>query len=279
VIRTAPFDIAFIAVKSYDTVWATELIKPYLTDTGYVVTVQNGMNEERVASVMGWGKTVGCVCGVHAVELIGPGSIQRNNALAKKDYPSLRIGEVHGSITPRVNELVEMLDCCDTAVATQNLWGERWSKLCVNAMRNPVAAATGVAANANDLDPQVRSLNIRIAAEAVQVGRALGYTLVQIYRMEPDLILSAGSGDKAAYAECERILLDLAKFRGAAQRPSMAQDLLKQRRTEIDLLNGLVVAKGKEVGIETPVNQKIIEMIRRIERGHAQPHPDLIAGL
>src|SRR5579862_3810018 len=59
--KEAPFDIAFVCMKSYDTAWATTLIKQYLGPNGFVVSLQNCMNEETVASIVGWGKTIGCI--------------------------------------------------------------------------------------------------------------------------------------------------------------------------------------------------------------------------
>ena len=57
--RQKPIDIAFVSMKSYDTEWATTLIKQYLAPDGYVVSLQNCLNEERIAGVVGWGKTRG----------------------------------------------------------------------------------------------------------------------------------------------------------------------------------------------------------------------------
>src|SRR5262249_29695727 len=59
--RQAPVDIAFVPMKSYDTEWVTQLIKPYLAPGGYVVSLQNCINEERIAGVVGWGRTLGCI--------------------------------------------------------------------------------------------------------------------------------------------------------------------------------------------------------------------------
>ena len=56
-----PVDVAMVAVKSYDTLWATALIAPYLSEQGFVVSLQNCMNEETIAGVVGWGRTVGAV--------------------------------------------------------------------------------------------------------------------------------------------------------------------------------------------------------------------------
>ena len=56
-----PFDVAFVAVKSYDTEWATHFIKRYLKPTGYVVSSQNCMNDDLIASIVGYHREVPCV--------------------------------------------------------------------------------------------------------------------------------------------------------------------------------------------------------------------------
>jgi 2-dehydropantoate 2-reductase len=77
--RQRPVDIAFIAVKSYDTVWAARLMRQYLSPCGYLVSSQNCINEERIAGVVGWGRTVGCVVGGGVgVELFEPGHVRRS---------------------------------------------------------------------------------------------------------------------------------------------------------------------------------------------------------
>ena len=75
--KEAPVDIAFVCVKSYDTEWATRLIKQYLSPGGYVVSLQNCMNEETIAGVVGWGKTLGCIASNISVHLHAPGQIRR----------------------------------------------------------------------------------------------------------------------------------------------------------------------------------------------------------
>src|SRR5436190_535720 len=59
--KEKPFDIAFVCTKSYDTAWAAMMIKQYLAPDGYVVSLQNCMNEETIAGVVGWGKTLGSI--------------------------------------------------------------------------------------------------------------------------------------------------------------------------------------------------------------------------
>ena len=272
-----PFDIAFVSMKSYDTVWATQMIAQYLAADGYVVSLQNSINEEAIASVVGWGKTVGCIASTISVELTGPARVQRNVGLGGARHTVFRVGEPHGRITPRVQEIAEMVSVADSSKTTTNLWGERWSKLIVNAMRNPVAAATGRGGNGNDRDPMTRWLAIRLAAEAIKVGLAHGYALEAVYHIPPEKLLAAGEGDTAAREDCEATLLAQTQHRNDEQRPSMGQDIMKGRRTEIDYINGLVAAKGAELGIATPANSGIVEAVRRVERGQIAPSPDTVA--
>ena len=274
---TRPFDIAFVSMKSYDTVWATQMVAQYLAPGGFVVSLQNGINEERVAGVVGWGRTVGCIAAKIAVELAAPAHIRRNVELGGERHTVFRVGEAHGRITPRIEQVAEMAGTADSSKTTANLWGERWSKLVVNCMRNPVAAATGRGGNANDRDEQTRRLAIRIAAEAIEVGLAHGHQLEDVYKIDPMDLVAAAQGDAAALAACEKTLLENATFRNDDQRPSMGQDMLKGRRTEIDYINGLVVEKAAEVGIATPANAGIADVVRRIERGEIAASPDAVA--
>lgn len=277
--KTGGYDIAFIAAKSYDTVWATQLIAPYLTPGGFVVSLQNGINEERIAGVVGWGRTVGCIASKIAVELTAPGKIQRNVALGGKEHTVFRVGEPHGRITPRIKDVAQMLGHVDSAMVSDNLWGERWSKLAINCMRNPMSAATGRGGNANDRDPKTRDLSLRLAAEAIKVGQAHGYQLSKIYGMEPEDIVAACSGNNAARQRCEDVLVKNVATRSDEQRPSMGQDMAKGRRTEIAYLNGLVVAKASEIGLEAPANAGIVRVVQSIERGEIEASPAAVAHL
>ena len=63
-----PVDIAIVCAKSYDTVWAASLMREYLAPAGYVVSMQNSLNEERVAGVVGWDRTVGCIASTISVD-------------------------------------------------------------------------------------------------------------------------------------------------------------------------------------------------------------------
>ena len=86
---------------------------------------------------------------------------------------SMFVGETHGRVTPRVEELSGQFARFDGAAATTNLWGVRWSKLCVNGMRNGVSAATGMGGNERDAHPIIRRVVVRLGG-GILVGVRLG---------------------------------------------------------------------------------------------------------
>ena len=75
-----PIDIALVSVKSYDTEWAATLIRQYLAPAGYVVSLQNCLNEERIAGIVGWGRTIGAIASMISVDMRGPGQVMRTIA-------------------------------------------------------------------------------------------------------------------------------------------------------------------------------------------------------
>ena len=134
--KEQPFDIAFICTKSYDTAWATTMIRQYLAGDGYCVSLQNCMNEETIAGVVGWGKTLGSIASSITVGLNAPGLIARAAGKSGTKHTVFRAGEVHGRVTDRAKEVCALLANADSAMVTENLWGERWSKLVTNVMGN-----------------------------------------------------------------------------------------------------------------------------------------------
>lgn len=277
--RERPIDIAFICVKSYDTEWATHLVKPYLASDGYVVSLQNCINEERIAAIVGWGRTLGCIASLVAAELYAPGHVKRTVPMGGEKHTVFRIGEIHGRVTPRAEEVAQLLRSADSAKVTTNLWGERWSKLVVNSMRNGLSAATGLSGNQRDLAEAPRWLSIRLGSQAARVGQALGYQLERMLGMDPETLARAGEGSADALAEITGILVESARKRSDEQRPSMAQDMAKGRRTETDFINGYVAARGTEIGVSAELHAAMNDIVKRVERGELAASPEVIAGL
>ena len=97
--------------------------------------------------------------------------------------------------------------------------------------------------------------------------------------MDADLYIKAADGDKKAFQTIADTLAEFSKHRKEEQRPSMGQDILKGRRTEINFMNGMIIEKGKELGIPTPCHEGILKAVSLVERGLIDPSPDNIKGL
>jgi 2-dehydropantoate 2-reductase len=260
-----PLDVAFIAAKAYDSEWATALIKDYLAPDAPVVSLQNGLNEERISRMLGGAPVVGCIASTLGAEIQGPGHVSRAYRPGGEAYAVFRVGEVDGRVTERVEWLVELLGQVDTARATTNLVGERWSKLVANAMTNALAAITGLRDREMSRHPEVRRLSLRLGIEAVRVGQALGYALVPVLGIALDRWIAAGEGREVE--QLDRALGEAAERATDQSRPSTPLDIELGRRTELDFFNGLVIARGRELGIPTPVNESVLVLARSIERG------------
>ena len=273
--KEKPADIAFICVKSYDTPWAAALAKTYLATDGYMVSLQNGINEDAIASVIGWNKIIGCIASKIVVELVEPGFVRRSVSKGGDSYTTFRVGEPHGRITPRVEHIRDMLSDIDSAKVTTNLWGERWSKLVQNAMGNGLSAASGMSNKQFTQNETARRLSIRLAGEAVRAGQLQGLSLEKISGLDPEQWVAAaneltsGANDTPVLDEMESRMLAQAERMSDTARPSMGQDMIKGRRTEIEFLNGLVVQRAKELGMDAPANAGLIAAVQSVERGDA----------
>jgi 2-dehydropantoate 2-reductase len=263
---TTPFDAVFIAVKSYDTEWATALALPYLAQPdGVVVDFQNGINDERVAAVAGRPRTLGCVI------TIGAGLYEAGHAM-RTDTQTIgfKIGELDGRQTERARRLAELMTDVARSVVTTNLFGERWSKLTVNCMANPLAGLSGLGSAEIRTEPGTARIAVQVAAEAITVGRACGHEVEPIFGIAAQRFVDAAAG-----READRLLADMAAGAKhlAGGRPSMLQDVMRGRRTEIDYLNGHVVGEGRRVGVKTPFNETVVRLVHEHGVGTLKPDP------
>jgi 2-dehydropantoate 2-reductase len=261
----APFDAVFIAVKSYDTEWGTALGMSCLRrPDGVVVDFQNGVNDERVAAIAGPERTLGCVITIGA-GLYEPGHAIRTDT----SKVGFRIGELNGADTPRARALVEIMNDVAPSLLTANLAGERWSKLAVNCMVNPLGGLSGLGSAEIRSEPGPGRLAIQIASEVIQVGRARGHEVEPLYGIESQRFVDAAAGQSR-----ERLMADMAAGARALSggRPSLLQDVMRGRRTEIDYLNGYVAEQGRQAGVKTPFNDAVVRLFREFGVGF-KPDP------
>ena len=257
-----PFDFVFISVKSYDTEWATHFIKRYVREDGYFISLQNCWNDVPMGEIVGPARQRGGIAAHIEVALWEPALVTRGGAVGRDSgHTVFRVGEQDGRITPRSEKVAGLLDNIDAAYASDNLWGERWAKLSQNSMGNGISASTGLGSQQMAEDPRLRLIRINLAKEAAKVGLAMGLNVVAINGVPAETWADADKGD--VFEELDG---HMSAHGGRVNwLASMAQDVYKGRRSEINLMNGLVSAKGREVAIPTPYNDAVIEVMNGID--------------
>ena len=258
------FDVVFSGVKSYDTRWVAELVKPLMGSDSVFVGTQNGMTIDEVSDILGPERTVGCVVGI-AANMPEPGVINRE---VPREGTWLSVGSVEGPVTKRVEQVHELLSHAAQVEITEDIRSAKWMKLLANI---PEMLPSGILGSplveaANDSD--VRAAMDHASREAYAVAKALGVTFMPSLGIDKD-----GVPDSDQYA---LDLLDavLARFSQPTTRVAVLQDWDKGRRAELDAFSGYVVKKGAEIGMPTPVNQAILDLALRIESGDLRPSWD-----
>jgi 2-dehydropantoate 2-reductase len=227
-----------------------------------------------VAAVAGANRSLGLIMSKIGVACWRPGEVERGMERGgNKGHDVFRVGEHDGRITPRAQDVAEMLKVIDGSLTTDNLWGERWSKLCANSMGNPVQGMSGLGSAEIAGSEVGRAITIHIAAESARVGLALGLTIPKFNGETAERWADAGR--RETYQALDEMLTPkTASTRN--WKASMAQDVLKRRPTEIDYMNGHVVEQGKAKGVPTPVSAAVVDVMREVDRGTRKPAPENI---
>jgi 2-dehydropantoate 2-reductase len=242
-------------VKSYDTEWATAMAVAHLRKpNGVVVDFQNGINDERVAGVAGRERTLGCVITISA------GMYEAGHAI-RTDTGSVgfKIGEHDGRDTPRSREIARIMNDVAPTKVTTNLWGERWSarrQLHGQSHLRPLRLQAR----------QARAMTCRgaclAAAEVIQVGRARVRGRVHLQHRRPALSPPRGQG-LAAEADMAR------DAKPGGRTPLHARTMKGRRRDQLS--ERYVSSRGKQVGVKTPINDKIVELVNAPGVGLLKP--------
>ncbi len=262
------FDAIVLAVKSYDTKWAATFAEPYLAPGGFIVSAQNSINEETIAGAVGWSRVVGCVVTLGA-GMYEPGRVNRTSDMNRHSFT---LGEPSGRTTERLERIAEVMAAGGPTKTTTNLWGERWAKLATNSMSNALAGLTGLKSADLRRNSRTREVAIHVAAELVAVAGALGVSVEPIQGIPAHLYAEALTDGEVR----ENIEGKMTEYGATLRegRPSLAQDIMKGRKTEVDYLNGYVAAQGKDAGAPTPMNQAILDLTKRVESGEIPPSLD-----
>jgi 2-dehydropantoate 2-reductase len=235
-------DLAIIFVKSHQTAEAARWARPLLKPDGLALTLQNGLgNLEAIAVELGPGRAVQGVT-AHGATLVEPGRVRHAGQ-----------GATHMATRPAITvQLTGISTLFEQAGfethLSDNLDSLLWGKLIINVGIN---ALTGILRVPNGLLAEVEPATALMATavdEAVQVARAKGVTLPYDDPQERVKAVAIATGPN---------------------RSSMLSDVLRGVPTEIDVINGAIVREGASLGIQTPINQTLVWLIKAIEAIHS----------
>ncbi len=260
---TQPFDIVLLLMKAYDSRWACQLIEPYLKSDGLVAGVQNGMTTDVIAGVVGPHRTMGCVIEISST-MFNPGIVQRDSPPSRSWFA---VGSIDPATKGREAEIGDLLKCAGTVEFVKDIRASKWMKLVSNATTLVTTAILGQSIHDASATAAMRDLMLRSGQEALDVGKALNHPVVPIFGMKPEDVRQSN--------RLVEVLLDtlVAGFTLKSTLTTVLQDWMKGRHSEVDNLNGEVVAEARRLGLASPVNAAIVELARRIEQGTLKPGP------
>jgi 2-dehydropantoate 2-reductase len=233
-------------VKQYDAETAAELIKPLLAQGGVCISLMNGVDgQDRLAPILGTDRVMGGLAFVAGV-IERPGVIRYTS-----DMSSIVFGEADGRASERA---VRLRDACVaagfSAEISTDVRAAQWLKFVGLATNTALTALTRQPTGYVYHDADMLPFAQAALEEVVAVARASGVVL------PPDT--------------AERALASLKKF-PPGMYASMANDLLRGRRLELESLSGYVVRRGRELGVPTPVHAFAYACLKPYLNGAGRP--------
>ena len=235
-------------------------MKPYLTEKGVIVTLQNGIPEPGIAEIVGEDHTMGCVVEWGAT-LSAPGE---STLTSEPDSLSFHMGKMKGITDEQVAQVKQLLETMCPVHIEENLLGARWSKLLINATFSGLGTVVGGLFGDVSESPEVKGIALKCMKECIDVGHAAGAEFAPVQGKDITKLFYYKNGLKKAFS---LFLLPIAMKKHRLLEPSMLQDLKKGKPCEVDAINGVVCDWGRKCGIPTPINDRIVEVIKKEQAG------------
>lgn len=257
---TGKYDVIFLMTKQLYNEEVVTMLKDYLTEDGVICTLQNGIPEPLIASIVGSNHTMGCTVEWGAT-LKEPGIVELTS---DPDSLSFHMGKMDGITDEQFNMVQEILEKMCPVEMEENLLGARWSKLLINATFSGLGTVVGGVFGDVSERKEIKPVAIATMKECIDVGHKAGITFAKVQGKDITKLFYYTNGLKKAFGI---FLLPIAMKKHRAIVPSMRQDLEKGKKCEILAINGVVCDYGKKLGVPTPYNDKIVEIISKIEEG------------
>ena len=254
------YDVFFLMTKQLFNKEVVTMLKDFLTEDGVIVTLQNGIPEPGVAEVVGSAHTMGCVVEWGA-SLDEPGVC---TLTSEPDSLSFHMGTMEGITEAQISLVKGLLEKMCPVYMEDNLIGARWSKLLINATFSGIGTVIGGTFGDVCTNPKARKLAVECMKECIDVGHAAGAVFAPVQGKNVTGLFYYRTPLKKAFA---KLLVPVAMKKHKDIVPSMLQDLRNGKKCEIDAINGVVCEWGEKTGVNTPVNNKIVRIIKDIQNG------------
>lgn len=256
------WDTIILATKAHHTDAAVRALLPHLTDSGCVISAQNGLNELTIAEVVGERRTVGAFVNFGA-DYLEPGVILYGGR------GTVTVGEAFGPpasrLSPRALQIRDTWrDFDERATATANIFGYLWAKEAYGAMLFATALTNDSIADAL-ARPEYRKLYLALAREILGVALARGVRPEAFDGFDPAAYLPDAPAGAASQSLDDLVVHNR---KSAKTHSGIWRDLaVRKRPTEVDAQLGIVVRLGAEIGVPTPLTARVVALIQEIERG------------
>lgn len=257
---TGTYDVIFLMTKQLFNEEVVTFLKPMLSEQGVIVTMQNGLPEPEIADIVGQNHTMGCVVEWGAT-LSAPGE---STLTSSPDSLSFHMGKMDGITDEQVNLVKQLLETMCPVHVEEDLIGARWSKLLINATFSGLGTVVGGLFGDVSEDKAARKVAVRCMKECIDVGHAAGAVFAPVQGKDITKLFYYKGSLKRAFAE---FLLPIAMKKHRGIEPSMLQDLKHGKPCEIDAINGVVCKWGKKCGVPTPINDRIVEVVKKEQAG------------
>jgi 2-dehydropantoate 2-reductase len=261
------YDIIFLMTKQQHNPEVVAMLRPYLAEDGVLVTFQNGLPEVQIAEILGEERVLGCTVAWGAT-LQSPGVCELTSA---PDALSFSLGAITDKKNKHFDHVKKLLEHMGTVDVEENFLGTRWSKLLINAAFSGMSAVLGCTFGEAAGPKESRRIVQALIKECIDVCKAGGIRIEPVQGKDIVKLLDYSNALKRAFSF---FIIPIAIRKHAKLKASMLQDLEKGKLTEVDAINGAVSATGRKVGCPTPMNDRVVEIIHRIEQGELRPCRD-----
>ena len=257
---TGKYDVILLMTKQLHNKEVVTMLKNFLTETGVIVTLQNGIPEPGIAEIVGNDHTMGCTVEWGAT-LSAPGECTLTSA---PESLSFHMGKMEGITDEQFNMVKDLLELMCPVHTEDNLIGARWSKLLINATFSGLGTVVGGVFGDVSETKGNRGSAVRCMKECIDVGHAEGATVAPVQGKDITKLFYYTNPFKKAFA---LFLMPIAMKKHRAIEPSMLQDLKHGKPCEIDAINCVVCDWGRKCNVPTPVNDRIVEIVKKIQKG------------